>query len=123
EGNLSPSLDAGSGSLRRNAKCAFDYLHEISLFAQDEALRLGHREILTRFAVLAEAGPVGFVRRQTLKSDQPPGHIVRPFMRKKIADQMAAAARNDAAPVFRILLKCIALKRVNLVTNETGNHW
>jgi hypothetical protein len=32
---------------------------------------------------------------------------------------MAATAGNDAAPVFRITLKRIALKRVDLVTDKT----
>jgi hypothetical protein len=45
-------------------------------------------------------------------------------MRQKIADQVASASRNDAAPILGILFEGIALKRIDLVVDDAHNcHW
>ena len=37
---------------------------------------------------------------------------------------MAAASRNDAAPVFSIFLECLSLERIDLVAdNASDGHW
>src|SRR5258707_233030 len=41
-------------------------------------------------------------------------------MRKKIADKMAAASRNNAAPVLSVLLERVPLERVDLVADDAG---
>jgi hypothetical protein len=40
-------------------------------------------------------------------------------MGQKISHKMTAASGNDAAPVLSIFLEAIALKRIDLVTDET----
>src|SRR4029079_14370990 len=42
-------------------------------------------------------------------------------MRQEIADQMAPAPGNNAAPVLGILLKLFSLKRIDLIADQACN--
>ena len=42
-------------------------------------------------------------------------------MRHPVADEIAAAFRNDGQPVFRIFLEHRPLERIELVTDENGD--
>lgn len=90
----------------------------MALFAEDEALGLREGEIGGTFGVLFDAGFVAFVGTEAVEGDESPGDVVCALVRKKIANQMASAARNDAAPVFGVLLECVALEWINLIANH-----
>src|SRR5271166_751172 len=97
-----------------------DAFDECALFPEDKPAGLGFGEVGAAFGVRFEAGAVGFVRGQADKSDQRPGNVVRAFQGQEIADEMAAAAGNDAAPVFGVLLESFALERIDLIADEAG---
>jgi methylase of polypeptide subunit release factors len=42
-------------------------------------------------------------------------------VRQEIANQVATTSGNDPSPVFRVFFERIALKRIDLVSNEAGN--
>jgi hypothetical protein len=45
-------------------------------------------------------------------------------MRQKIADQVASASRNDAAPILGIFFECIPLEGIDLVADDAHDcHW
>ena len=98
-----------------------DRFDERSLFAQDQTLRLRKREILASFGIGLEACAIRLVGGKTLECDQPPGHVVGSFVRKEIADEVAAAARNDPTPAFRVMSEGVALKRVDLIANDADD--
>src|SRR5262252_2264304 len=113
-----------SAKRRRHAKGSIHDLDEISLFAKDEALRLGHLKIRARFLVGPQTLLVVLVRCEAVKSNQAPAYVIRAFVRKEVSDEMPSAAGNDTAPIFGILLEILPLKRINLVSNEAcDGHW
>src|SRR6202040_2115781 len=64
---------------------------------------------------------IRFVRRKTLECDQTPGHIVGPFVRKEVAEEIAAAARDDRPPVLGILPELLFLERIDLIADHAGD--
>ena len=76
-----------------------DRLEEGAFLPQNEALRLRPLEVAPALLVLFQARAIGLIVRQRLELDQSPGDVVGAFVREKIAEQMAAAARNDASPI------------------------
>jgi hypothetical protein len=45
-------------------------------------------------------------------------------MRKKVSDKMAAASRNDAAPIIGVPFELVSLERIDFVADDTGDrHW
>jgi DNA-binding transcriptional ArsR family regulator len=107
---------------RGNAQSSVHRLHEVSLFAQNQTLALRHGEILARFAIGPQTRPASFVIGETIESDDAPGYIVRTFMGQKVSDEIAAAARNDAAPIPGVFLERSALKRIDLIANH-ASYW
>jgi len=97
-------------------------LGERALLAQDEALFLCQRKVGAAFGVSAQSGTVGLVGGQRVKADQTPGLVVAAFVRQEVAQQMAAAAGNDLAPAARVFGKRLALKGIDFVANEAGDH-
>src|SRR5262245_39646185 len=69
-----------------------------------------------------DAGAVGLVRRKAVEGDETPRHVVGPFVRQKIADEVAAALGNDSSPVARVLGERLTLKRIDLIANHTRHH-
>ncbi len=94
---------------------------ERALFRNDEALRLRQREVGGAFAVGLQPRPVGLVGRQARERDQPVGDVVGALVRHPIADDFAAAFRNDCQPIARIGFKAVALIRIELIANEDGD--
>ena len=115
-------LTALTVSERRQAQRAIHALGKAALLAQDKALVLRQSEVGAAFRVRAQAGTVGLVRSERVKADQPPGLVVAAFVRQEVAQQVAAAAGDDLAPSARVVGECLALKGVDLVTDEAGNH-
>src|SRR5579871_1081106 len=107
--------------LRWQTECAVDDFQKRSFLAQDKLLGLRHDEILSRLWIALQALPIGLIGCKAVKGNQAPRDIVGAFVGKKIANKMAAAARDDAPPVLGILLEAIALKRVNLISDKAGN--
>src|SRR5262249_34639273 len=97
-------------------------LHKISFFAENDTFALGHCEILQRLGIGAQPRAIGFVRRKTVKRDQSPRHIVGAFMRQEITNQVPAATRDAAPPVLGGSFEFVTLKRIDLITNDTGDH-
>src|SRR5713226_1375299 len=107
-----------------NGESSIDHFHEVSFFAKNEPFCLRYREVLTPFRVCLQASSVRFIRRQTLERDQPPCHIIRSFVRKKIPDKVSAASRNDASPILGVLLERVSLKWIDLIAYDAHDrHW
>lgn len=109
-------LPAASQLVQRPS-CYFD---KVTLLTHDESVAGRELQICKPLGIGLEPGTVAFVGGETWKCDQPPRHVVGALVRQKIPDQVAPAAGNDAAPVFSVLLKRSALKRINLVADQTG---
>src|SRR5688572_22393831 len=74
-----------------------DRLEEGAFLAKDEAPCGRHREVLAAFGIGLQPRAIGLVRCEAVEGDERPRYIIGPFMREKVADERAAAARNDAA--------------------------
>src|SRR6478752_2808143 len=98
-----------------------DLAQERALLGEDELVLLGKTEIGHAFAVGTQPRPVAFIGGETLERDQREGDVVSALMRHPVADQVAAAFRDDGEPVFRILLELGALERIELVADENGD--
>ena len=71
--------------------------------------------------VAAQGGAVALVGGEAVKADQAPGDVVAAFVRQKVAEQLAAAAGNDAAPGLGVAAEGLALEGVDLVADEAGD--
>ena len=56
-----------------------------------------------------------------MKCNQSPSDIVRAFVGKKIADEMAAASRDDTAPILGIFPELILLAGIDLIADHACN--
>ena len=97
-------------------------MNEVSLFAKDETLLLGHRKVRHAFAIGLQSRAVTFVSGETVERNQSPRDVVGAFVRKEVSDQVTATTRDDAAPVFSVRLESIALERIDLIANDAGDH-
>ncbi|HLW82904.1 MAG TPA: hypothetical protein VKS20_12780 [Candidatus Acidoferrales bacterium] len=96
-----------------------DELDEVAFFAEDQAFGLGEGEIFGGAGVFFETSFVTFVGGEAVEGDESPSDVVSAFVGKKVADEMAAAAGNDAGLVLRIFLEGVALEGIDLVANHT----
>src|SRR3954447_14645984 len=92
-----------------------------ALFRENEFVLLGGVEVRHALRILTQPGAIGFIRSQTLEGDQRKRDIVGALVRHEIADQIAAAVRDDGEPALRILLELRALERIELVADEDGD--
>src|SRR5206468_8067546 len=92
-----------------------------ALFGEDEFVVLGKMEIRHAVGVLPQPCPVGLVSSKAFEGDQRKRDVVGALMRHEIADQVAAAFRDDAEPALRIILELRALERIELVADEDGD--
>src|SRR3982750_3655018 len=92
-----------------------------ALFREDEFVLLGEVEVRHAFRILTQPGAIGLIRSQTLEGDQRKRDIVGALVRHEIADQLAAAFRDDGEPALRILLELRALEGIELVADEDGD--
>src|SRR5690606_34303408 len=111
----SPRSCGAPGGLREGARHAAE---PAALLAQDEALRLGALEVGAALGIGAQAGAVALVGREVLEADQAPGDVVRALAGQEVADQVAAAARDDLAPAARVVGEGGDLEGVELVADE-----
>src|SRR5215472_4632721 len=105
----------------RDSERSIHHLHEVSFFVENEPLALRHGEVLPPFGIRLYAGSVRFISGQALKCYQTPADIIGPFVGKKVSHEVAAAPRNDAAPILRIFLERVALKRIDLVADDADD--
>src|SRR5262249_37982383 len=91
------------------------------LLAQDELAFFREAEIRHALGITAQLRTIVFVGRQIFEGDQREGDVVGALMRHEIADQIAAAARDDFQPALGILLELGALERIDLVADEYGD--
>ena len=90
-----------------------DAWHPLGLRQRIEHAQLLAPEDLPRFAALGVAASVGLVRRQALEADQAPGRVVGALVGNEVADEVPAAARDDAAP-----LKAVVAERLELEAGQ-----
>ncbi len=105
----------------RNVERPFYQFDEVPFFAKNEALCLRRGEVFAPLGIGLQACAVRLVGSQAVKRNQPPRDVICSFVRQKVADEMPAAARNDAAPILGVLLERISLKRIDLVADDTQN--
>src|SRR5437870_1094805 len=98
-----------------------DHLQESPFFTQNEALRLRQREVLATLRILLQPRTIGLISGQAVERDQTPRDVIGALVWKKIPDEMASTARDDAAPIFRVLLESIALEGIDLIADEAGD--
>jgi len=110
--------------LRRGRECSWNAersiynFDEISLFAKNEPFCLRCREVFAPFRIRLQPRSIGLIRSQAVERDQPPCHIIRSFIRQKIAYKMSSASRNNPAPIFGVLLERTSLEWVDLVAYD-----
>src|SRR5262249_9932294 len=94
------------------------------LLSKDELVRFGEVEVGHAFGVTAQPRAIGLIGGKALERDQREGDVVGALMRHPVADEVAAAARDDREPAFGIFLELRALERIELVADEHGDrHW
>ncbi len=109
---------------RGQSKSPIYDFHEASFLAEDKVSGLCHGEVFTRLRVFFQARPVDLIGGQAIERNQTPGNVVCAFVRQKVPDKVAAASRNDAAPIRSIFLECVPLEGIDLVADEAGDcHW
>src|SRR5690348_9980380 len=106
---------------RRRHEGAVHGLDEAALLFQDEAAGLRELEVPTPLRILAQAPLVELVGGQAVECDQAPADVVGALPRQEVADQFAAAARDDAPPGRRILPELVALGRIDLVADDADD--
>ncbi|MCY1374074.1 hypothetical protein D9M69_613900 [compost metagenome] len=89
--------------------------------AQDEALCLRQLEVGAAFGVVAQHRAVALVGGEAVETDQAPGDVIAAFVRQEVAEQVAAAAGNDAAPGLGVAAEGLALEGVDLIADEAGD--
>src|SRR5829696_3617902 len=98
-----------------------DLAQERPFLSEDELVLLGEIEVGHAFAVGAQPRPVAFIGCQALERDQRKRDVVGALMRHPVADEVAAAFRDDGEPVFGVLLELRALEWIELVADENGD--
>ena len=91
------------------------------LLREDELVLLGEIEIGHAFGVATQPRTIGLIGGETLEGDQRERDVVGALVRHPVADEIAAAFRDDAEPAFRIFLELRALERIELVADEHGD--
>src|SRR3954462_4816902 len=97
------------------------FAQEVALFREDEFVVLGKMEIRHALGILPQPRTIGLVGREALEGDQREGDVVGALMRHEIADQVAAAFRDDGEPALGIFLELSAFERIELVSDEDGD--
>src|SRR3954469_7431544 len=103
------------------ARLQYHLAQEGALFRKDEFVVLGKMEIRHALGILPQPRAIGLVGREALEGDQRERDVVGTLMRHEIADQIAAASRDDGEPALGIFLELSALERIELVSDEYGD--
>src|SRR5574337_2015117 len=115
------SREVRSCLARGNPERAVHDFHEVPFLFQDEALRLRKREVLAALRVFPQPRLVGFVGGEAVECDQAPADIVGALPRQEIADQVPAAAGNDAPPVFGVFAERVTVGGIDFVTDDADD--
>src|SRR5262245_8042508 len=113
-------VDRNATPLPPDVSC-HDLAQECPFLRENELVLLGEIEIGHAVAVRAQPRPVALIGCETLERDQRKGDVVGALVRHPVAEEIAAAFRDDGEPVFRVLLEQRALEGVELVTDEDGD--
>src|SRR5262249_40077876 len=62
-----------------------------------------------------------FVGGQALVQDHAPSHVVGALVRKEVAQELGPATRDNAPPGLRVLCEGLALKGIDLVSDDAGD--
>src|SRR5262249_48903704 len=92
-----------------------------ALLREDKLVLLGKIEIRHALGILPQPRAIGLVGGEALETDQREGDVVGALMRHEVADEVAAAFRDDAEPALRIFLELGALEGIELVADERGD--
>jgi len=100
---------------------AFDVLEKAPFLAPDEAVLGGEGEVGAAIRIRLQARAVGLVVGPARERDQAPGDVVRALVRQEAANEIAAAARVDAAPIPGLGDECGTLCRVDRAADEAAD--
>src|SRR6476469_573810 len=106
---------------RQPAWLSCDLAQKGSLLFEDEFILLGEIEVGHGLGITAKARAISFGSCEIFERNQRERDVVGTFMRHPVADEIAAAFRNDCKPSPRILLEHRALERIQPVTDENGD--
>src|SRR3954452_19896741 len=98
-----------------------DLAQECALLGKNELVLLCKIEIRHAFVVGVQPCAIHLVGREVFERDQRERDIVGALMRHPVAEQMAAAFRDDSQPAPGIGLEHRALERIDLVADEYGD--
>src|SRR5580692_3735320 len=110
--------ESSGAKSRRNPKRPVDDFHEISLFAENQALSLRAIEVLASFRIVLEASAVLFVGCKAVERDQTPRDVVGSFVWKEVTNEMPSAPGNNTTPILRIFRKLAPLEWVDLIADN-----
>src|SRR6185295_7802592 len=96
-------------------------LEEDAVLAPDELLALGELVIVAACRICRQPCAVCFIGSEAVDVIGGIGGGRRTLVRREIADEIGATARNDLAPVAPILRKRLAAEWVDLIADEAGN--
>src|SRR5215831_3309275 len=99
----------------------FDLAQKGPFLGQNEAPVLGALEIGVAFGIGAQAGAVGLVGGKAVEGNQRHGDVVGALVRHPVAQEIAAAARDDFQPALGVGLELGPLEGVELVADEHGH--
>ena len=80
------------------------------LFDQNKFILLRKIEICLPLGVRLDPRAISFIRGEAFEGNQSIGDVVRALVRHPIAEEVAAAFRDDGEPTPRVLLEGIALE-------------
>ena len=87
---------------------------KVPLFAQDEAAGVRGGEIRARLGVLSETRLVLLIGGEAVEGDQAPADVVGDLVRKKVPDEVSAAARDDSSPILGVPAGAAALEAIGV---------
>src|SRR3546814_17980232 len=97
-------------------------LQENPVLAADKLLLLREAVVLAAEGIGGEARAVGLVGGQALDRVDAVGGGGEALVRREVADEVGAAARDRLAPVARVGLELRLLEGVDLVADAAGDH-
>src|SRR5580693_2980735 len=99
----------------------FHLTQERAFLGEDEFVFLGKAEILHALFVGTELGAIFLVGCEACEGNQRKRDVVGAFMRHPVADEIAAASRDDGKPALGILLEHSTLEWIDLIADEHGD--
>ena len=101
---------------------AGDQAQDNATLAVDEAFLPGERVVFATDRVVPQPGGIGFVGGQVGDGVVDVCRRAGALVRREIADQAGAAARDRLTPVAGLALEGLHVERVDLVADAAGDH-